>query len=426
MSQHEFHPGAESLSAFAEQALDARERGQVLAHLAVCARCRTVVSLAREAAEAELAATSVTVGWRRAVGRSEVWWRSWRIALVPVAALAATTAIALYIHLDRVKHDAELAKNAPSIVSHIETPATNTARSVQAEAAPPAPPPAPPANRKPTSKASAATAVPPAQEPSAGPVAPPPAAVTETVEVAQDQAKPEPARPRRESATEALPLAGTPAYFGTPSAGNWQSRQKAQASDKKRTDLAVTEDRSLATNAAPTTSGSGADGAAQSNNGSLHGAVNASALVSSQQIEVRPESLGSFGATKTPRAAAVAASPMRPVLLPSGLTVRSIASANHRSLAIDKAGALFVSDDGGMTWKAVTTQWSGRAVMVFTQKPPIEATEAGAQAAPPATTSGNPAGSAAGSTSSPTTFFEIINDRNEKWWSADGLFWIAK
>ena len=50
-SQHGFHPGAESLSAFAEQALAERERAEVFAHLAVCGRCRRVVALAREAAD---------------------------------------------------------------------------------------------------------------------------------------------------------------------------------------------------------------------------------------------------------------------------------------------------------------------------------------------------------------------------------------
>ncbi len=52
-SQHGFHPDAESLSAFSEQALARRERVEVLAHLAVCGRCREVVALAREAADAD-------------------------------------------------------------------------------------------------------------------------------------------------------------------------------------------------------------------------------------------------------------------------------------------------------------------------------------------------------------------------------------
>jgi anti-sigma factor ChrR (cupin superfamily) len=45
--QHEMHPDAETLSAFTEQALNSKERGQVLEHLAACGRCRQVVALAR-------------------------------------------------------------------------------------------------------------------------------------------------------------------------------------------------------------------------------------------------------------------------------------------------------------------------------------------------------------------------------------------
>ena len=48
--QLDFHPDAESLNAFAEQALGDRERGQIVEHLAVCSRCREVVFLAQEAA----------------------------------------------------------------------------------------------------------------------------------------------------------------------------------------------------------------------------------------------------------------------------------------------------------------------------------------------------------------------------------------
>src|SRR4051812_3580163 len=43
------HPEAELLNAFAENAVTAKERQDVLAHLADCANCRQVVSLAAEA-----------------------------------------------------------------------------------------------------------------------------------------------------------------------------------------------------------------------------------------------------------------------------------------------------------------------------------------------------------------------------------------
>ena len=97
-----FHPDAESLNAFAEQALAERERGEVLAHLAVCGRCRQVVALAREAADAELAASAVP---RHAAVRPSAWWKGWRLALAPAVALAATAVFAFYIHTrdDRTK-----------------------------------------------------------------------------------------------------------------------------------------------------------------------------------------------------------------------------------------------------------------------------------------------------------------------------------
>jgi hypothetical protein len=49
-SQLDLHPDADSLNAFAEQALAVPEREQILAHLAGCSRCRQVIFLAQQAA----------------------------------------------------------------------------------------------------------------------------------------------------------------------------------------------------------------------------------------------------------------------------------------------------------------------------------------------------------------------------------------
>ncbi len=93
--QHEFHPDAESLSAFAEHALQERERGQVLEHLAVCGRCRQVVALAREAADAEVEARAA----RQVVNQPNAWWKRWRFAWVPIAVAAAlaVTSISVFV-----------------------------------------------------------------------------------------------------------------------------------------------------------------------------------------------------------------------------------------------------------------------------------------------------------------------------------------
>ena len=44
-AQFEYHPDADQIGAFLEQALPDHEREQMLGHLAVCTECRTVVAL---------------------------------------------------------------------------------------------------------------------------------------------------------------------------------------------------------------------------------------------------------------------------------------------------------------------------------------------------------------------------------------------
>jgi hypothetical protein len=68
------HPSADLLAAFAEQALAAREREQLLAHLAACDNCRVVVWLALPESEA---AQQVLVS---APSRAWSWSSAWRWA----------------------------------------------------------------------------------------------------------------------------------------------------------------------------------------------------------------------------------------------------------------------------------------------------------------------------------------------------------
>src|SRR5215831_7855241 len=60
------HPDADLLTAFAEQSLTDRERGQVLAHLSQCIDCREVVSLAMPEIETlAVAANPRTSSWMK-------------------------------------------------------------------------------------------------------------------------------------------------------------------------------------------------------------------------------------------------------------------------------------------------------------------------------------------------------------------------
>ena len=98
------HPDAESLNAFVEQALTGTEREQVLAHMATCGRCRQVVYLAQEAAgvEGDLAARVVSDDRGRdrapSLKRQRNWLGGWRLAWIPVAALAGFVGFAVLQH----------------------------------------------------------------------------------------------------------------------------------------------------------------------------------------------------------------------------------------------------------------------------------------------------------------------------------------
>ena len=118
-----------------------------------------------------------------------------------------------------------------------------------------------------------------------------------------------------------------------------------------------------------------------------------------------------------------ASAPANPIQLPSGLASVSIASRGHLLLAIDKAGALFLSEDRGVTWERITKQWTGRAVEVHQHVAANDAMQT-APAAQNGTTGNSSAGTGAASPS--PVSFELSNDKNQKWVSTDGRTWTPE
>ena len=106
--------------------------------------------------------------------------------------------------------------------------------------------------------------------------------------------------------------------------------------------------------------------------------------------------------------------------LPSGQPAVSSASANHRALAIDKSGELFLSEDSGVTWHKVKRQWDGRAILVRRHASAIDTTGA----TPTPETGENP--TTLGSLSQPETVFELVNDQGQVWISEDGKTWTER
>jgi Photosynthesis system II assembly factor YCF48/Putative zinc-finger len=83
------HPDPDLLSALAENALNQREREQVLQHLAVCANCREVLSLAQSQPELEYAAVAAGAVQDRPRGWLQASWLRWGAAAACVIVVGA-------------------------------------------------------------------------------------------------------------------------------------------------------------------------------------------------------------------------------------------------------------------------------------------------------------------------------------------------
>jgi hypothetical protein len=155
------------------------------------------------------------------------------------------------------------------------------------------------------------------------------------------------------------------------------------------------------------------------------------------QLELAPQPLNGFAVMHLAKHAK----------LPSGLGAVSSAAMLNRLVAVDSAGTVFFSQDGGNRWETVKARWSGKAIQV--QAPPqglyrprAADTTATAETAPPADkNAGNGivetplAASAPPSDTTPIAanskavppipamLFRLVTDRRQTWVSTDGKVW---
>ncbi len=336
-TQLDFHPDAESLNAFAERALAEGERGQIAAHLAICGRCRDVVFLAQAAAtgEGQLAGALT----ERNEKRSASWFRNWWLVWAPVAALATIVGLAFSVHLRHAAGDQEMAK-ATQEVSPVGGP--------QNQAVPPQPAERPDAVagaavpgtavRKPEMKKSIAQAPPPP-----GPVKP------------------------------MLPAPGTVTELAMQSA-TAESRQAERTTQTEEPANASAEEK-------------GARG-----QGEMHGTMQ-TAAAAAPAVNAGAAPIAGFGAMANKTS--TRALSLYAALLPSGLPAISKATGSKVTVAMDKAGSVFVNADAGSPWESVARQWSGKAVAVRMQ-------------------------------SRTPDVYELVNDQGQMWESTDGKLWTAK
>ncbi len=343
-SQLDFHPDAEMLNAFAERALAEGERGQIAEHLAICGRCRQVVFLAQAAAteEEQLAAASAGRIEKGRGARFRNWWFVW----VPVAALATVVALAFYVHVRQTEADQEMAK-ATQEASPLAGPQERAVTARPAET----PPPAAAGAAVSGAPVKGTTAGRPEMKKSSAQAPPPPSPVEPIVSAsgAVNELEPQP-----------------------------QSAEAAQPSDAMR--AMQTEERASASG----------EKKGQRKEEEMHGTMLTAAAPAFNASAVPNAGFGAM-ANKT----STSALSVYPVLLPSGLPAASKTTGSKATVAVDKAGAVFVSTDAGGHWESVARQWNGQAVAVRMQA--------------------NAAGE-----------FELVNDQGQIWLSTDGSIWTAK
>jgi len=108
--------------------------------------------------------------------------------------------------------------------------------------------------------------------------------------------------------------------------------------------------------------------------------------------------------------------------LPSKLPTRSVVSNARLTLVLDTAGALFRSDDGGVTWHSVAAQWQGHALTVRLASP-RSATQ---QAAAKNTANAAEARQQTQMLAPPAAAFELTTDSGAVYSSSDGQTWQRK
>jgi len=108
--------------------------------------------------------------------------------------------------------------------------------------------------------------------------------------------------------------------------------------------------------------------------------------------------------------------------LPSKLPARSVVDNASCTLALDTVGALFRSDDAGVTWFPVSVQWQGHALSLRVTQPQTPAQQAATINAPSAAVARQQQQTLA----SQALAFELTTDSGAVYTSSDGQTWQRK
>jgi len=406
--QPDIHPDADSLNAFVERALPEAEHGLVLEHVAGCARCRDVVYLAQQIAEAEAPPVAqVQIGARR--GWSSPLFARWRVAWIPAAALAAVAGVLIWVQLQSARPAVDMARVAPPPALPAGAATSATAAGVAALA------PSEAVAHRPQSDNSARKV--------GAPPAPAAAIPTPGMRAVQRNAPNEfqlqdnevrmspPAQPDLSAPTaiqSERPLANT----------QWQPRQQ----------VPMSADRA--------TSAKSVQAPGDPNMIAVHGGVMAATNAGPKPLaETAAQTVTQYEMMPQPVDGLAALRLTKHLKLPSGLNPVSSAAMLNRLLAVDSAGTLFLSGDAGKHWDAVPVQWTGKVKGVSAQPRTLAApadsleTAAASIAVAPSPPPADAQSSAVQPANIkapppvPAVVFRLVNDQHRAWISSDGRTW---
>ena len=341
------HPDADQLTAFVEHALPLHEYEQTLAHLAVCPDCRSIVALSMPPLDEPPVLLAEAI--------RKLWFSGWKLAWPTAVAFAALAIVVLYL------------RNT----TNLRSTAVLTQRS---DSRPPLPVPAPEKSQIPNKVI--------------GPVS--------------DQGRMSASNTKNTVGVSSRNSAALPNQNGdlraqaqTSPARNAKSINGHQPDSFIAGAVGGSGNGSvLSQNFAPTitdplhqnliNAGTAATAASSASPAAIGGPINGSLRKSEAPMATLPSvsdaaTLNVFDQnTEVTIATAPVALPFNGrniglnqgggVLvqhpLPSHLPAISMVSANHQILAIDTQNSLFFSGDDGKSWKAIASQWKGRAVKV--------------------------------------------------------------
>ena len=362
------HPDADQLSAFVEHVLPAHEQEWMLAHLAVCPDCRSVVAVSMPPVE-ELPGV-------RPVAVRRPWFSGWNLVWPVAVAFAALILIVVLVRKG--------GGNAPPTqIAEEHLPENPAAAPAQA-----GPPVARSASPSPTGQDRAIGALQPAK-PAAGKALAEPTVENESLRDLPLAGRNPQALPPSAAAAQTRVVTGMAMGNGS-GLGSGQGAQAPGNSVDLKQQLSVsagvpapappTAYAMAGPTAAPVPAppvppappppvaiARAANGLAAAGGASTSTAVRGQALDALSDDATALKTGANTSSTAISGASLAGLAPRENVVLhpvPSGLPVLSVATAGQRMLALDSGNGLFLSGDAGAHWKQVRAKWHGRAVKV--------------------------------------------------------------